>query len=246
MTIAPQSTPVFRLENVRQQLGDFMLNIHDLHIQSGEVLGLLGPTGAGKSTLLRLLAGQTNPTQGSLFFEGTAYSSSHISLATRRRITLVYQHPQLLSGSVAYNVGYGLRLRGETDFAEQVKLILQQLGLLKLIDQSAQTLSGGQAQLVALARALIIKPDVLLLDEPTVHLDPASVATVESVIQAAQQQSNMTVVWATHNLFQAQRVFTRTALLLNGELVEEAPTEDFFNTPRDARTADFVQGRMIY
>jgi tungstate transport system ATP-binding protein len=118
--------------------------------------------------------------------------------------------------------------------------------LSKIASQSAQTLSGGQTQLVALARSLVIEPDVLLLDEPTAHLDPAHVALVEETIRQFQQERQTTIVWATHNLFQARRVADRTALLLNGQLVEVAPTEEFFKNPSDSRTAEFVQGRMVY
>ena len=92
----------------------------------------------------------------------------------------------------------------------------------------------------------MIEPEVLLLDEPTAHLDPAHVGLVEQTTDQVRQKRGMTVVWATHNLFQARRVASRTALLLNGELVEAASTEQFFANPSDPRTTDFVQGRMVY
>jgi tungstate transport system ATP-binding protein len=147
---------------------------------------------------------------------------------------------------VRLNVEYGLRLRGCRDATRKVDEVLDRLGLTKIAPQSAQTLSGGQVQLVALARALVIEPDVLLLDEPTAHLDPAHVARVEGMIHQIQEESQTTIVWATHNLFQTRRVAARTALLLNGQLVEVAPTEEFFTNPSDLRTADFVHGRMVY
>jgi tungstate transport system ATP-binding protein len=161
-------------------------------------------------------------------------------------MTLVHQRPVLLTGTVRLNVEYGLRLRGSRDRARKVDGILDRLGLTRIASQSSQTLSGGQTQLVALARALVIEPDVLLLDEPTAHLDPAHVALVEKTIRHFQQKHHMTTVWATHNLFQARRVAGRTALLLNGQLVEVAATEKFFTDLSDPRTADFVQGRMVY
>ena len=141
---------------------------------------------------------------------------------------------------------YGLRLRGQQERADKVDAVLDRLGLSKFALQSALTLSGGQTQLVALARALVIEPEVLLLDEPTAHLDPAHVALVEETIRQVRQERPMTVVWATHNLFQARRVASRTALLLNGRLVETTPTEEFYTNPSDPRTADFVLGRMVY
>ncbi len=237
---------LLQLEDVQKRHGSFTLRIRKLDIRGGEVLGLLGPTGAGKSTLLRLLAGLSSADHGDLYFEGQRFASRALALPTRRRLTLVHQRPLLLTGTVWFNVEYGLRLRGQHERTDKVGAVLDQLGLTRLALQSALTLSGGETQLVALARALVIEPEVLLLDEPTAHLDPAHVALVEETIHQVRQERRMTVVWATHNLFQARRVASRTALLLNGELVEATPTEEFYENPSDPRTADFVQGRMVY
>lgn len=238
---------LYRLRELRKSHGStFMLHVLQLDVQKGEVLGLLGPTGSGKSTLLRLLAGLENSTSGDNRFDDSPFVSTELPLATRRRITLVHQRPVLLTGSVRLNVEYGLRLRGSREETQKTDEVLDRLGLDEIASQSAQTLSGGQVQLVALARALVIEPDVLLLDEPTAHLDPAHVARAEETICQIRQERPMTVVWATHNLFQARRVADRTALLLKGHLVEVARTEKFFTNPSDPRTADFVQGRMVY
>ncbi len=238
--------PLFRLANVRKRYGSFSLQIRKLEIRTGEVLGLLGPTGAGKSTLLSVLAGLVRVDQGDLCFESQPFGLRGLDLQARRRLTLVHQRPLLLTGTVHFNVEYGLRLRGRQDSTDKVDVMLDRLGLAKFAQQSALTLSGGQTQLVALARALVIEPEVLLLDEPTSHLDPAHVALVEDTIRQLRQKRRMTVVWATHNLFQARRVASRTALLLNGQLVEATHTEEFFTNPSDPRTTDFVQGRMVY
>ena len=236
--------PILQVLNLQQQLGEFVLRIGRLDIQQGEVLGLLGPTGAGKSTLLQILAGLAAADAGGVLSGGQPLLNRDLS--TRRRFTLVHQTALLLTGTVRFNVEYGLRLRGESKPARRVDSILEQLGLMTLAEQSSDTLSGGQVQLVALARALVIEPDVLLLDEPTAHLDPAHVALVEETIHQIREERRVTVVWATHNLFQARRVAGRAALLLNGKLVEEAPTERLFTSPSDPRTADFVNGRMVY
>ncbi len=237
---------LFQLGDVQKRLGSFTLHIRKLNVRAGEVLGLLGPTGAGKSTLLRLLAGLVRADHGDLYFESQPFASHDLALPTRRCMTLVHQRPLLLTGTVRFNVEYGLRLRGQQERADKVDAVLDRLGLSKFALQSARTLSGGQTQLVALARALVIEPQVLLLDEPTAHLDPAHVALVEETIHQVRQERRMTVVWATHNLFQARRVASRTALLLNGQLVETTPTEEFYTNPSDPRTADFVLGRMVY
>ena len=238
---------LFRLRDLQKNHGaDFMLHLRQLNVMRGEVLGLLGPTGSGKSTLLRLLAGLEKRTGGEIRFDDSPFVSTDLPLPTRRRITMVHQRPILLTGTVSLNVEYGLWLRGIRNQDRRVNEMLERLGLVKIASQSAHTLSGGQTQLVALARALVVEPDVLLLDEPTAHLDPAHVAVVEETIRQFQQDRRPTIVWATHNLFQARRVAVRTALLLNGQLVEVAPTEEFFANPSDRRTADFLQGRMVY
>jgi tungstate transport system ATP-binding protein len=238
---------LYELRGLRKELApNFTLHVDSLDVLQGEVLGLLGPTGAGKTTLLRLLAGLVPPTGGGLRFQGARFVSADLSLATRRRITMVHQRPVLLTGSVRSNVEYGLRLRGIEDRAARVDRVLERLGLSALASQSASSLSGGQVQLVALARALVIEPDVLLLDEPTAHLDPAHVALVEATIHEFHKERGAAIVWATHNLFQARRAAARCALVLGGKLVEAASTEAFFDRPVDPRTADFVQGRMVY
>jgi tungstate transport system ATP-binding protein len=204
----------------------------------------VGPTGAGKSTLLRLLAGLEPPTAGELRFGACSAGGRGLPLDVRRRVTLVFQRPLLLAGTVRANVEYGLRLRGLGGRGSRARAALDRLGLGELGSRSAHTLSGGETQLVALARALVLEPDVLLLDEPTAHLDPARVARVEDVVRDFHRRG-ATVVWATHNLLQARRVARRVALLLDGRLVEVAPVEDFFANPSDPRTAAFVRGEMV-
>ena len=158
---------------------------------------------------------------------------------------MVYQRPSLLTGTVRYNIEYGLKIRG-LPHTNAVDAILKCFRLENLAAQSARTLSGGQTQLVAVARALVFAPDILLLDEPTSNLDPAHVALVEEAFRSANPDRPNTIVWATHNLYQARRIAQRVALLWDGKLVEVAATEQFFDEPTDSRTADFVQGKMIY
>jgi tungstate transport system ATP-binding protein len=238
---------VYELRDVRRQHGPaFALEIDRLEVRAGEVLALVGPTGAGKSTLLRLLAGLDAPERGSLRFDGGPFEAPNLPLSVLRRITMVHQRPLPLAGSVRFNVEYGLRLRNRRGFAVRVDALLDRLGLTRIAARSAAMLSGGEMQLVAVARALVVDPDVLLLDEPTAHLDPARVGLVEETVREAWRDRGTTIVWATHNHFQARRVADRTALLLGGRIVEAAATDLFFDDPSDPRTADFVQGRMVY
>ena len=225
----------------------FTLEVASLEVQRGEVLAVVGPNGSGKSTLLRLLAGLETPTRGQIRIGDDQVPADQMSLATRRRLTMVFQHPLLLSGTVRHNLHYGLALRGhQNGAAEKVQAALEDFGLAAIARQATHTLSGGQRQLVAVARALLVEPDLLLLDEPTANLDPASVAVVEQVLARDHMQRGTTMIWSTHNLFQARRVSNRTALLFNGELVEVGPTAEFFNSPGDPRTADFVNGKTVY
>ena len=240
--------PLFQLRGVRKRYGETLaLDVDCLDIPAGETVCLLGPTGAGKSTLLRLLAGVERPTSGKIALRGEPLGSAMPSASERGRITMVFQRPLLLSGSVRWNVEYGLRAcHGRNCSAAKADRILQRLGLHRLAEQSANTLSGGQTQLVALARALVLEPEVLLLDEPTANLDPAHVDLVERLIREDLRTRRTTVVWATHNLFQARRVAQRVALILSGRVIEVAPTDQFFQSPADPRTKDFVEGRMVY
>lgn len=237
----------YRLHHVsKRHSASFILRVEQLDIAAGEVFCLLGPTGAGKTTLLRLLSGIEPPTSGTITFEDCPLEGLMTPLSTLRQIVMVHQQPLLLTGTVRFNVEYGLRLRRVGASSSPVEAILERLGLAKLANQSARTLSGGQIQLVALARALVLESNVLLLDEPTGHLDPAHVAVVEEAVLEAQGQRGMTVVWTTYNLFQARRVGHQIGLFLNGSLVEVAPTRHFFENPSDERTAQFIQGKMVY
>lgn len=237
----------YRLNDVAQRYGGrTVLAIDRLEIRLGEVLCLVGPTGAGKSTLLRLLGGLEPPAAGDLWFQGSTLALRDHPLNVRRGVTLVFQRPLLLSASVRANVEYGLKLRRDRRASKRVDEVLDHLDLTPLAARPARALSGGETQLVALARALVLKPNVLLLDEPTAHLGPARVALVESVIAAVHREHRPTIVWATHNLFQARRMASRVGALLDGRLAEVAPTARFFESPDDPRTAAFVRGEMVY
>lgn len=241
--------PVYKLHDLTQTYnGRTVLNIERLDIFAGEVLAIVGPSGAGKSTLLRHLNFLERPASGSLSFEAFHLNGEGVPLNLRRKITTVFQNPVLLTRSVADNVAYGLKLRGKS--GDQVKQIvddaLDLVGLNNLTQTGARTLSGGEAQRVALARALVIQPSVLLLDEPTANLDPYNVKLIENIITQVNREQGTTIVIVTHNIFQAKRLAHRTALLLEGRLVEIAKTGTFFSHPSDPRTKAFIHGEMVY
>ena len=238
---------VYQLANVTKAYsGRQILNIDQLDIQPGEILAVVGPSGAGKSTLLRLLNFLEAPDSGSVYFHQQPVNYQNVPLEIRRTVTTVFQNPALLSGSVTANLLFGLRLRGQNDGHKEVDEMLERFGLSALRRSPAHTLSGGEAQRVALARALILKPSVLLLDEPTANLDPYNAEMIESVIRGINQTHLTTIVLVTHNIFQARRLADRVALMLNGEIVETADTQTFFENPRDSRTRRFVRGEMVW
>jgi tungstate transport system ATP-binding protein len=236
----------YRLRGITRRYGAReVLNVAELDIERGQVLCLVGPSGAGKSTLLRILGFLEEPSAGELIYNGTAVHGEP-SLEMRRRVTMVFQRPILLHGTVTYNVNYGLRLRRQGVDAGITRAALQQVGLTHLEHAHAHTLSGGEMQRVALARAIVLQPDVLLLDEPTASLDPYNVSLIESIITDLNRTRGTTIVLVTQNVFQARRLAQRALLLLGGRDVELAPSERFFQSPSDPRTAAFVRGEMVY
>lgn len=239
---------LYRLEKLNKSYGAReVCNVDLLEIYQGEILGIMGPSGAGKSTLLRLLHFLEPASSGNIYFNGYNINSSHPPpLEVRRRIAMVFQQPLLLSASIEDNVAYGLKLRKEKDIKSQVHRALEMVGLLSLAKAPASTLSGGETQRVALARALVLKPKVLLMDEPTANLDPYNVSLIESLVTRINQEQSTTIVVVTHNVFQARRLAHRVVLLLEGKLIEAGRTEDIFTTPQDWRTAAFIRGEMVY
>jgi len=238
---------IYRLENVTKHYGDRrVLDVRSLEVLQGERLCIVGPSGAGKSTLLRLMNFLEPPDGGEIQFHQTRFSpTDQVPLEVRRQVTTVFQRPILLNRSVLDNVNYGLRLRGNLDGKERIQKSLQQVGLTAIAQRKANTLSGGEAQRVSLARAMVLQPEVLLLDEPTANLDPYNVILIEEIIQNLNLQG-VTIVLVTHNIFQARRLADRVAFLLDGSIIEIASVDRFFNAPADPRTESFVNGDMIY
>jgi tungstate transport system ATP-binding protein len=239
---------VYQLLGVTKEYdGRCVLNVKELDIYRAEIFALVGPSGVGKSTLLRLLNFLEPPTTGSIHFLGATFQPGQpVPLALRRRVTTVFQRPVLLNQTVAANVAFGLRLRGRRDSGTVIQDALAQVGLEGLSRRQARTLSGGELQRVALARAMVLQPDVLLLDEPTANLDPYNVGLIEDIARIINQELGTTLVMVTHNIFQARRLAHRVGFLLNCDLVEVADADQFFNEPRDPRTAAFVRGEMVY
>ncbi|NWF77200.1 MAG: ABC transporter ATP-binding protein [Chloroflexi bacterium] len=215
----------------------------NLSIGKGEVFAVIGPTGAGKTTLLRIIDLLEVPSAGEVYFDGKRVPGSRKQrLEIRRRMSFVHQKPQVFNLSVYDNVACGLRWRGEEKhrIAEKVDLILKMVGLEGYKNRNARTLSGGEAQRVALARSLVLEPEVLLLDEPTANLDPVSSAKIEQVISYVARQHNTTMIMSTHDMSQGRQLADRIGVLIDGRLVQTGNADDIFYSPKNEEVANFV------
>ena len=226
-----------------------VLGESDLRVGPGEIFAIVGPSGAGKTTLLRCVDFLLRPEAGTIRYDdATTPTEPAARIALRRRIGMVAQNPFLFRGTAAYNVSFGLCIREieGAELARRTTDALQGVGLLPLAEARASVLSAGEAQRVAFARAAVVRPDLLLLDEFTANLDPANVNILETAVREHNRATGATVVLVTHNMFQAKRLAGRVALLLEGRIVEVAPIQEFFESPKDPRTRSFVRGEFAY
>ena len=227
-----------------------------LDIYRHHVTAIIGPSGCGKSTFLRSLNRMNDlipgvRVSGRILLDGADLLSPEIDVvALRRRIGMVFQQPNPFPKSIFENVAYGLRINGLArnagERAVRVEEALRQAALWDEVKdrlhRSALTLSGGEQQRLCIARALAVRPEVLLMDEPASALDPISTARIEDLI--FELKSCYTIVTVTHNMQQAARISDVTAFLLQGELVEYGETARIFKTPSDKRTEDYITGRF--
>jgi tungstate transport system ATP-binding protein len=230
--------------NLCQRYGerDILKNVN-LRIDRGEVFALIGPTGAGKTTLLRLIDLIDEPASGKIFFDGVdAAAPAAVRLGMRRRMAFVLQKPVVFNVSVHDNIACALRWRGVrgSKLKEKVNHITDVVGLSDYGNRNARQLSGGEVQRVAIARAIAIEPEVLLLDEPMANLDPLSAARIEELISSIIRRYATTIIMATHDLSQGQRLADRMAVVMGGELLQTGSSKDVFTSPRNREVAEFV------
>jgi phosphate transport system ATP-binding protein len=225
----------------------------DLPVRQGEVLALIGPSGCGKTTLLRSLNRLVELTpsatrSGRITIDGADVDSIEVT-QLRRRVSMVFQQPNPFPMSIFDNVAYALREQGSKrpsrdELRPAVTDALERAGLHHEVADNlmhpALRLSGGQQQRLCIARALAVRPEVLLLDEPCSALDPRSTATIEELIMRLREE--VAVVIVTHNLQQALRVADHVAFMYLGELVEYGPADEVFTAPREQRTKEYVSG----
>jgi len=196
-----------------------------VQIKRGIILAIVGPSGAGKSSFLRLINRLDEPTGGTVWLEGVDYRTL-LPQELRRRIGMVMQSPYLFSGTIAENVRFGPRQRGEELPQETIDQLLSQVGLAGYAQRDVGNLSGGEAQRVSLARTLANSPEVLLLDEPTSALDDATQRGVEDLILGIIHEQGLTCLFVTHDMEQARRMATHVMLLEAGKLAGFGSVEE--------------------
>jgi len=263
--LAPQATtaadatpgaPFIEVENVSLYYGasKALKNI-SVKLEEKLVTAFIGPSGCGKSTLLRCL-NRMNDLIDSVRIEGAIRIGGHDIYARdvdvielRKRVGMVFQKSNPFPKSIYENVAYGLRLHGvknKADLDARIEESLQQSALWEEVKDrlhsSALGLSGGQQQRLCIARAIAIKPEIILMDEPASALDPIATARIEDLILDLKKE--FTIVIVTHNMQQAARISDRTAFFYMGELVEFAATSKIFTNPAQKRTEDYVSGRF--
>lgn len=225
----------------------------NLTFMNNFVTAIIGPSGCGKSTFLRTLnrMHELYPDQrveGEALLEGQNIFEMD-AMELRSRIGMVFQRPNPFSKSIFENVAFGPRIRGENNqskLAEIVEDSLRKAGLWDEVKdklrESAYALSGGQQQRLCIARALAVRPDVLLFDEPTSALDPIATAKIEELI--VELKKIVTIIIVTHNMQQAARISDNTVFMMLGEIVETGPTDKIFTAPSEKLTEDYITGRF--
>ena len=227
-----------------------------LGIRENEVTSLIGPSGCGKSTYIRCL-NRMNDTIDGCRVEGTVlldgndiYDVKRDVVQLRTKVGMVFQKPNPFPKSIYENVAYGPRIHGMAKHKDELDGIvmgsLERAGILDEVrdrlDSPGTSLSGGQQQRLCIARAIAVRPDVILMDEPCSALDPIATGRIEELITELKAQ--YTIVIVTHSMQQARRLSDKTAYFHLGSIVEHGPTEEIFENPLDDRTADYVLGRI--
>lgn len=208
------------------------------HIGADGITVILGPNGAGKSLFLQCLHGLIPPRSGRIKFDGR-----QLDQTIMKRQSFIFQTPTVLRRTVYENLAFVARLRPEISTNETERL-LTEMRLDHLTNQPARLLSGGEKQRLAMARALLTTPNLLLMDEPTANLDPASVQIIEASLQTAAA-NGLKIIIVTHDIGQARRLAHDVLFLNSGQLKEHTPAEQFFTAPYSAAASAYMRGELI-
>ena len=220
--------------------GQQLINNISFDLTENNITVIMGHNGAGKSLLVRLLHGILEPQSGSINWSGQPASEDNI----RKQQSMVFQKPVLLRRSVKANLDYALKLRGKLNNQRRVEL-LAAAQLEDKASQPARSLSGGEQQRLAIARALATDPGVLLLDEPTASLDPAATEKIETLITTANRQGRK-IILVTHDIAQAKRLAGDIVLLSDGKIAEHTLAESFFKQPQSSAGRNYLSGYLQY
>ena len=235
------------LKNVTKAFGkSVVIDDLDLTIKRGTMVTLLGPSGCGKTTILRLVAGLENPTSGQIFIHGEDVTKSSIQ---NRDICIVFQSYALFPHmSIGDNVGYGLRMQNvsKEERKQRVKEALELVDLAGFEDRYVDQISGGQQQRVALARALVLKPKVLLFDEPLSNLDANLRRAMREKIRELQQSLGITSLYVTHDQTEAFAVSDEVIVMNKGKIMQKAPAKDLYQRPNSLFLANFMGESSIF
>ena len=223
-----------------------VLNIPSLSFDRGKIYSLVGPNGAGKTTLMLILSLLLKPTSGRVIYRGKEIMVEN-SKDMRGRITMLFQDPVLFNATVQDNVEYGLKIKKKksSERKKRAEECLDMVGLKGFAERRARELSSGEAQRVAIARALAIRPEILLLDEPTANVDEVNTKALEEIIQNLSKDQETTVIFSTHNHNQAFRLADEIITLMEGKIVPFTPENIFRGkSVRDAEDTWFDTGRI--
>lgn len=226
-----------------QRNGRNALKIESLDIRKGETLAVVGPNGAGKSTFLLALAHLLKSSRGDISLHGKPQKDWN-DLDYRRRIAFVFQDPLLMDMSVRENIALGLKFRSadKGEVGERVNKWAKAMGVEKLLERRAGQLSGGEAQRVSLARAFVLDPELLLMDEPFAAVDPQTREKLLEDLSKVLSQDQRTTIFVTHNLKEAAQFGDRVAVIINHELKQVGKPKEIKNDPADPSVRDFVRG----
>ncbi len=237
---------MIKIENLHIQLGGFDLHDINLHIEENDFFMLMGPSGAGKTILLEAIAGLVPVKSGRIKVAGQDITQLP---PEKRGISIVYQDYALFPHlTVANNIRYGLRFQKieKSEGVQRLDQLLKLLNLQHLANRSPETLSGGEQQRVAMARALIVNPRVLLLDEPLSALDPRLREEFRLVLKRLQQQSTATILMVTHDFAEALALGHRGAIVNAGQIEQSGSMEELFQRPQSTMVADFVGMKNLF
>jgi molybdopterin-binding protein len=221
-------TSILKVKNLKKIYNNkTVLDIDYLSFQESKIYAIVGPNGSGKTTLLNILNLLVKPEEGQIFFRDQEIINNSNSklLEIRRKMTLVDQDPFLFQSTVYNNVAYGLKVRSVSSLVQQnsIKKALDMVGLSGFENRKVDQLSGGEAQGVVIARALVIEPEILFLDEPTTSIDQRHIDIVERIIKKIMEKIKTTVIFSTHDLSQAYRLADEVISLLDGKIIKKVP-----------------------